>query len=108
MAHDPKKLAYWADRHRSWQTSGLSQRSYCQREGLSFASFDYWRRRARTAVSAAAATHPQPQRKLTLVPVQLDIAASRDILLKSPAGWQVALPATLDPGVLSHLLSQLP
>ena len=110
MAHDPNKLAYWADHYRSWQSSGLSQRSYCQREGLSYAAFDHWRRRVRGGASLPATATSKRVSKLTLVPVQLDVAASRgnDIQLRSPSGWQVTLPATFDGAALAQLLAHLP
>ena len=65
MACDPTRLAYWADHYQRWQTSGLSQRTYCEREGVSYSSFDHWRRQARGAVGVVAdATTPTD--KLTL------------------------------------------
>lgn len=110
MAHDPKKLAYWADHYRNWQSSGLSQRSYCQRERLSFASFDHWRRRAREAADTTPSVVKQPNdSKLTLVPVRVGVAANTgDIQLRSPAGWCVSVPATLGLDAVAQLLSRLP
>ncbi|TSJ82531.1 hypothetical protein [Chitinimonas sp. BJB300] len=105
-----EKQQYWTQRHEDWQRSGLSQRAYCQREGLSFPSFDYWRRRTRASVHVVPTTAlPQTTHQLTLVPVQLDVAPCRgDIHLRSPAGWHITLSATLDHTILSQLLSQLP
>jgi hypothetical protein len=37
------KSAYWRDHFLGWQSSGLSQEHYCDREQISFASFGYWR-----------------------------------------------------------------
>ncbi|MFZ6876517.1 IS66 family insertion sequence element accessory protein TnpA, partial [Undibacterium sp. Di27W] len=47
---DPDKLAFWRKQCQDWQGSGLSQRAFCQREGLVYSSFDYWRRRAAPVV----------------------------------------------------------
>ncbi|MFB9067826.1 IS66 family insertion sequence element accessory protein TnpA [Pseudofulvimonas gallinarii] len=37
----------WAAHVAAWQSSGLSQSAYCRRQGLSLASFGYWRRQLR-------------------------------------------------------------
>ena len=29
-----ERLGYWKGQHQSWQASGLTQRAYCEREGL--------------------------------------------------------------------------
>jgi hypothetical protein len=110
MAHAPKKLAYWTDHHRRWQSSGLSQRRYCQREGLSFATFDLWRRHARQQEEAASPAKQKTDRKLTLVPLQLGATAGSagEVQIRSPGGWHITLPTTIDAGLLVQLLSQLP
>jgi hypothetical protein len=111
MAHDPKKLVYWADHYRCWQRSGLSQRRYCEQAELSYSSFEHWRPHARELINSAPATPATPaasQQKLTLVPVKLDEAiGSGSIELRSPGGWSITvlMPAN---GVLIELLSRLP
>jgi hypothetical protein len=74
MALDSKKLAYWSEHYRSWQTSGLSQRGDCAQAGLSYASFDHWRRRARDVAgdAASSADKPESQQKVTQLPARLD------------------------------------
>lgn len=108
MAIDGKKLRYWKRHFERWRASGLTQRAYCTREGLALSTFDHWRRQARKAQGEVA---PAPQsvsaHRLTLVPVQLE-APGGDLHLKSPAGWQITLPATLGRDTLAHLLSVLP
>ena len=111
MASDPKKLAYWSEHYRSWQASGLSQRSYCAQAGLSYPSFDHWRRRAREVAGDAAprADAPPTKSKLTLVPARLEAPAdSGSIELRRPGGWRIILPATLGRDAIAQLLSQLP
>lgn len=112
MPLDPKKRSHWAEHHRRWQTSGLSQRQYCQRESLSLSSFDRWRRLIREAatVVSAARLAPAAQEKLALVPAQLDAVscAGTPVILRSPAGWQVTLPGMLGQEMLAQLLSRLP
>lgn len=101
MASDATKLLYWERHFADWQTSGLTRRGYCEREGLSLPTFDYWRRQANsvTAKQPAAADIP-----LTLVP-----AAQTDALvLRSPTGWQLTLPITIEGAWLTELLKRLP
>jgi hypothetical protein len=37
----------WEERLRGWKDSGLSQKAFCEREGISFAGFRYWLVRAK-------------------------------------------------------------
>lgn len=106
MPLEPKKRAHWAEHHRRWQASGLSQRQYCQHESLSLSSFDRWRRLIRQAADAAMVS----PKKLTLVPVQVDGESSvgGNVVLRSPAGWQVTLPDMLGRDMLLQLLTHLP
>ena len=116
MAHDAEKLSYWTDHYRRWQGSGISQRSYCRDAGISFSSFDHWRRRIRSLSGAAswvsdkAGLAGPDEGKLTLVPVQLGNSAggSGDIRLRSPGGWEITLPSTLDGDLLRQVLLHLP
>ena len=113
MELDPKKQAYWSEHSRRWKASGLSQRDYCNREELSLSSFDRWRRLIREATAAKAvqpASQAETTAKLTLVQAQVrgEAGIASEIVLHSPAGWQVRLPGTLDREALIQLLSRLP
>ena len=44
MARDTRKLRYWTEHIRHWQTNGLTQQAYCAGEGIKWPTFDYWRR----------------------------------------------------------------
>ena len=108
MACDPNRLAYWTEHYSRWRSSGISQRAYCEHAGLSFFTFDHWRRQAREAVGVVAEPTASTE-KLTLVPVRLDANDPADgIQLRSPGGWCVTLPTTLGTETLLRLLSQLP
>jgi len=109
MPLDPKKRAHWAEHHRRWQGSGLSQRQYCQRESLSLSSFDRWRRLIRQAADVAPRAAALPK-TLTLVPVQVggDSGVGGNVVLRSPSGWQVTLPDKLAQDMLLQLLRCLP
>ena len=39
------KQARWSRRVRRWRDSGLSQRIFCEREGLALSTFQWWRQR---------------------------------------------------------------
>ncbi|WP_255352380.1 hypothetical protein [Xanthomonas sp. MUS 060] len=39
------KREQWVGYVQAWQVSGLSQAAWCREQGLSLASFGYWRRR---------------------------------------------------------------
>ncbi len=118
-ASDPDKFAFWSKQCSDWQSSGLSQRAFCQREELSYSCFDYWRRRVAPAV---ASTKPAQPKKLTLVAAipapDTDTHSSSAILpatniihLRSPGGWHIELPSHLDNTAMTYLaqlLAQLP
>jgi len=102
MASNAKKLSYWQQHFSRWQSSGLSQRAYCAREGLALSTFDYWRRLARINTGKQKSATP-----LTLVPVQ--VARRPDhTTLRSPAGWELILPSSVALADLADLLKQLP
>ncbi len=42
---DSRRL--WAERIAAWKASGLKQQAFCEREGLRYQSFLWWRRRLR-------------------------------------------------------------
>ncbi|WP_086134638.1 IS66 family insertion sequence element accessory protein TnpA [Methylocaldum sp. SAD2] len=66
MNIDDERLAFWRRHWAAWQSSGLSQRAYCQQPGLSFSAFGYWRSRVKDS-----ATSPAP----AFVPVRVETAA---------------------------------
>jgi len=116
---DLKKLAYWTEHHQAWEASGVTQRVYCQREGLSLATFHYSRRLARDHESSQSKTTPVsgsvPQKApLTLVPVRIandagaNPAAVSKLTLRSPGGWQFGFSAAAELAALLPLLRQLP
>lgn len=119
MSDPATKLAYWREHSHGWEMSGLSQRAYCEREGLSYSSFGYWRQQARQAAGLVALSAPHQPCKL--IPIQIvsesrahnasadkQVALPDAIHLQSPAGWQVTLPRNVDLSTLTRLLQQLP
>ena len=137
MAKDEAKWAYWTKHIKAWQASGLSRHAYCQREGLKPTTFDYWRPLiASDHAEINAVKQPVSGNDMTLVPVALvpgdprpaahavvqppavktsghAVDVVRDvprelIKLKSPFGWEMQLPASIEPNWLIAILRQLP
>lgn len=110
MASDVGKQRYWREHMEGWQASGLSQRGYCQREGLALSSFDHWRRRLKQLGATSASTQPaRPHAALTLVPVRvIREPAQGELSLSSPGGWRLAFPAAVDSAWLLEVLKPLP
>ena len=92
----------------------------CQREGLKPTTFDYWRPLIvleRAKVNAVK--QPVIDNDITLVPVALDQplkvfdpprgdVSFEAIKLKSPSGWEMQLPVSIEPQWLIAVLRQLP
>jgi len=77
-----------------WRTSGLTQQAFCDREGISLATFSYWRGkelRGELASNSASATIVQ-QPQFTEVVVEATPPASRAIEIVLPEGTVVRIP----------------
>jgi len=57
-ARDEEKERQWRRWIREWETGGLSARAFCQRRGLTVASFYTWRRVLRRRAAEKAAFVP--------------------------------------------------
>lgn len=69
-----EKRAFWQTAVQLHRQSGLSVREFCQREGLSQASFFAWRRKLRqqaTQTQSEQSSDGQPEQSPRLVPVRL-------------------------------------
>jgi hypothetical protein len=133
MARDEAKWAYWTKQIKDWQASGLSRNAYCKREGLKPTTFDYWRPLiVLNHVETKTLTQRLNSHDITLIPVALgqplkvvaandvddvvrEVAAtapghpvSQPLKLKSPSGWEIQLPVSVDPKWLIAVLRQLP
>ena len=119
MARDEVKWAHWTKVINEWRASGLTRNAYCQREGNKATTFDYWRPLIAESkpltvspVEEKLAKADVADKRVTLVPVKIidppRKAALEMLMLTSPAGWQVQLPAQADPNWLINVLRQLP
>jgi transposase len=109
-ANSNAKRQHWTKQMKDWERSGLSQGAYCSREEIKYTTFDYWRKQfgaARPVIKPIAKTKATNQ--LTLVPVRLaSKSPSNNTVLRSPGGWQLELPGTIDTLWLASLLRELP
>ena len=60
------KQAYWDKRIAQWRDSGLSQRVFCETQGLALSTFQWWRKRLAEGPGA------QPR----FLPIELKAAAA--------------------------------
>src|SRR5262245_41188765 len=99
---DPATRHAWQERLQRFRTSGLTVPDFCDREGISPASFYAWKRRLQ---DGAAPAHPDAPR---LVPVHVVPApASARVELVLPSGCVLRLSPNCDLGWLRQLLPQL-
>jgi hypothetical protein len=113
---DPRKQQYWRQHIQRCQSSRLSVRDYCDRFGLSQASFYLWKRTLRqrgllldTRPNGARSSRTQAPQAPRFVPVAvagLDAAAG-GIELVLPGGCTVRVPAGFDAPCLRQLLAIL-
>jgi len=89
-----QKQKFWQQHIQAWQNSALSQAAYCNKHELSLASFGYWRKRVKTDAPPK------------IIPVVRE-APIIGVQLRSPSGWQVALPANLTVSALHELMAAL-
>jgi len=90
-----QKQKFWQQHIQAQQSSALSQAAYCRKHELSLANFGYWRKRIK------ADAPPK------IIPVVRE-APIMGVQLRSPGGWQVALPPSLTVAALRELMATLP
>jgi hypothetical protein len=60
------RMVYWTDVIQQSQESGLSNRAYCQREGINERTYYYWQRKIRAAANEQIACCPDEMLPATL------------------------------------------
>ena len=99
---DPATPRLWQQRLDRFRKSGLAVAHFCEREGISTASFYAWRRRLQADAAPSAGDDPR------LVPVRLVTPPpSAPVELLLPSGVIVRLSSDTDPAWLRHLLPLL-
>lgn len=112
MAKDEAKWSSWRKRIKDWEGSGLTRSVYCKREGVKPSRFDYWR-----ALIVSQRSAPEGARRsvrgedITLVPVKVvkpAVEVAGDwIELKSPTGWEIRVPKSVEARWLMDVLREL-
>jgi transposase len=99
---DPAARQRWQQRLERFHRSGLTVPAFCDREGISAASFYAWRRRLQYDPSPPASNTPR------LVPVRLIPPAARaPVELLLPSGLVLRLPPDTDLRWLRQVLDLL-
>ena len=88
----------WSQRIAQQSTSGLSIRSWCEREGVAQASFFYWRKCLSTA--------DRPT-ELIALPIEPEVCAEA-VEIRTPGGYVVRVFSAAQCKVLAALLGVVP
>ena len=96
------KMNHWTPAEREeyvlrYRTSGLTQKQYCEEEGLSVATLGYWLKRARDQ---------EEQQVGSFVPIQPAARDNKDIEIIYPDGIKVRMNHSVDVEYIRALLGQ--
>ncbi|MGH7393563.1 MAG: IS66 family insertion sequence element accessory protein TnpA [Candidatus Rokuibacteriota bacterium] len=90
---------------KKYLNSGLTQKAFCQREDLVYATFQSWLRKYRTTQQPY---HQASPRGTGFIPLRVQPAVTAPhatfCTLEYPNGVRLHLAAPLDPQLLSHLI----
>jgi len=88
----------WSEHIARWQSGKLSRVEYCRQHNLKFHTFVYRLKRHRQTLV----------RPITLVPVTVHTpSAAREMVLRGPKGWSLALAGDVSTQWLAELMGQL-
>ena len=93
---NPETVLIWQQRLARFQTAGLSVVQFCQREGVSTATFYRWRR-------ALAQRSQAPAAAIRSAFADVTVVAAADVRVSLPGGTQLHIPIG-DPGTLQAVL----
>ena len=91
---DEYRQIQWAAAIQKCKASGLTNKEYCIRHGLSEKSFHYWQKKLRTQIVASA---------LELVPLEVASAVEEELQIRY-RGAELKLPAGIDMDAVAALL----
>jgi hypothetical protein len=82
------RIRFWAEHIEVWKSSGLSQRRYCEREGIAVSTLQWWSRRLRehghgdTAQFVPVSVRAIPQ--VREEPIEVVLLSGRRLRLAAP------------------------
>jgi hypothetical protein len=95
-----ERRRHWQDHIDQWQSSGLTQKEYCRRNGFNWSTFHYWRKRLQEKTNAVT---------LVQVPVRKNIGVSsgRELTLILTDRYKVYIGDNFNPSTLAKLVDTL-
>jgi len=81
-----QKCEFWQQHINAWQQGKLSQKQYCQQQGLGVANFGYWRTRLKGGA--------KPKARAAFISVNVVEAASASVTVVLPVGLRLEFPTS--------------
>lgn len=82
-----ENLKYWQTHVESYQRSGLSQREYCRQQGISYWSFNSWKRRLETKNTDLQEIPKEIVHSLSPAEEQIELIVEDRIKISIPDGF---------------------
>ena len=87
---EPKR-EYWLTQIKQWQESQLSQQAYCEKAGIKYSTFVYWR----SLLLSESRPEPKPFVPVKLLPQKAESSTQQFIQMKLHHGHVVMIPCAL-------------
>ena len=109
---ETERSLYWRRQIRSWERSGLTQRAFCEKRGLSLSSFVWWKSELKNRASLLDEDGQPSNGSGLFVPVHVEPAGLQTgtagaIEVSLPSGPVLRIPAGFDTSYLIRLLDVL-
>ena len=101
---DPDKARLWQQRFRRFHQAGLSVSDFCSQEGVSVATFYFWKRRCDS--DATTLSSPAAPATTDFVPIRL-VPSSPTLELLLPCGALLRIGPDSDAALLHQVFSLL-
>ncbi len=88
-----------------WKESGLSQKAFATREGISFTTLQYWRRRLKDMDEAKATSDSKAAKFAPVKVVAAKIAGAERMELRVGENFLLSIPRGIDSDELRRVVS---
>ena len=95
-----QRRRHWQDHIDQWQSSGLTQKEYCRRNGFKWSTFHYWRKRLQDTPTAVTLVQVPVSNNLSCQPSH----ASLTLILDR---YKVEIGDNFNPSTLDKLMDTL-